>query len=61
LQEIELHLTCHCAAAMRIIAMIDGAEIIERILKHLNIWEPMPRTISSPGPDPQIDIRFCAP
>ncbi len=61
MQEIELDLTCHCGVAMRIVALIDQAEIIERILKHLNTWEPMPRTISSPGPDPHIDIRFCAP
>ena len=40
---------------MRIIALIDDADdadIIERILKHLNVWDPQPKSISPAGPDP---------
>ncbi len=36
---------------MRIIALIDQAEIIERILKHLSVWDPPPEPSSSTGPD----------
>ncbi len=39
---------------MRIIALIDQAEVIERILKHLNAWDPIPGTISCAGPDPPL-------
>ena len=36
----------HCGATMRIIAFIDDAEIIERILMHLNARDPPPETIA---------------
>lgn len=42
----------HCGATMRIIALIDDCDFIERILKHLNVWNPQPKTISPAGPDP---------
>jgi hypothetical protein len=41
-----------CGATMRIIALIDDAGVIERILKHLSVWEPQPETRSPAGPDP---------
>ncbi len=31
-----------CGSNMRIIAFIDDTDIIERILKHLNVWNPPP-------------------
>ena len=37
---------------MRIIALIDDADVIERILKHLKVWDPLPDTVSPAGPDP---------
>ncbi len=37
---------------MRIIALIDDAYVIERILKHVKLWHPKPETISLAGPDP---------
>jgi hypothetical protein len=37
---------------MRIIALIDDADVIERILKYLIVWDPKPETISPAGPDP---------
>jgi hypothetical protein len=37
---------------MRIIALIDDAGVIERILRHLNLWDPQPETPSPAGPDP---------
>jgi hypothetical protein len=37
---------------MRIIALIDDVGVIERILRHLSVWDPQPRTRSPAGPDP---------
>ncbi len=34
----------HCGATMRIIAIIDRADVVERILNHLNVWDPPPET-----------------
>ena len=31
---------------MRIIAIIDDAGVIERILKHLSVWDPQPESRS---------------
>ncbi len=43
-----------CGATLRVIALIDQAEVIERILKHLKVSDPMPGTISCAGPDPPL-------
>jgi len=32
----------NCGAAMRIIALIDDTVVIERILRHLKVWDPGP-------------------
>ena len=40
----------HCGANLHIIALSDEADVIERILKHLEIWDPPPETISPAGP-----------
>jgi len=37
---------------MRIIAFIDDADAVERIFKHLNVWNPKPEALSTAGPDP---------
>ena len=37
---------------MRIIALIDDGDVIERILKHLNMWDPPLAVLSPAGPDP---------
>ncbi len=37
---------------MRIIALIDDADVVERILRHLKVWDPIPDPISPAGPDP---------
>ena len=37
---------------MRIIALIDNADVVERILKHLNVRDPLTETITPAGPDP---------
>ncbi len=37
---------------MRIIALIDDAAVIERILKHLKVWDPGPAPIRPAGRDP---------
>ncbi len=44
----------NCGATMRIMALIDDTDVIERILKHLNGWDPQPKTISPAGPDPPL-------
>ncbi len=42
----------NCGATMRIIALIDDGDVIERILKHLNVWDPPLAVLSPAGPDP---------
>ena len=37
---------------MRIMALIDDADVVERILRHLTLWDPLPEPISAAGPDP---------
>lgn len=37
---------------MRIIALIDNADVIEQILKHLSVWDPPPAPRDASGPDP---------
>ena len=37
---------------MRIIALIDDDAVIERILRHLKVWDPGPATIQPAGRDP---------
>ena len=44
----------HCGATMRIIAPIDEAEVIERILRHLTVWDPPLEPRSATGPDPPV-------
>ncbi len=41
----------NCGATLRIIALIDAC-VVERILRHLKLWDPLPDPISSAGPDP---------
>ena len=44
----------NCGATMRVIALIDDAGVIERILKHLDAWDPQPDTLTPAGPDPPV-------
>ena len=37
---------------MRIITLIDDADVIKRILKHLAVWDLQPEPRSTGGPDP---------
>jgi len=37
---------------MRIIALIDDVNVVERILKNLKVWAPQPDTLTPAGPDP---------
>ena len=36
-------------ATMRIVALIYDAGVIERIFKHLSVWDPQPETPSPAG------------
>ena len=52
-------LTCpHCQGTMKIIAFIEQEEIIQKILKHIGLWEvknrPPPRA-HSPAVEPCAD------
>jgi hypothetical protein len=42
-----------CQKEMRIVALIDEREVIERILRHLGLWQQGVRVV--PGPDPPGD------
>ncbi len=42
----------YCGATLLIIAHIDDACVVERILRHLKMWDPLPDPISPAGPDP---------
>lgn len=42
----------HCGATLRIIALIDDSEVIERILRRLILWDPPNDNLSPAGPDP---------
>ncbi len=37
-------------ATLRIIALIDDADVVERVLEHLKVWDPLPDTISPARP-----------
>ena len=39
---------------MRVIALIEVPELIKPILRHLEVWDPLPETISCAGPDPPL-------
>jgi len=39
---------------MRINALIDDVDVVERILKHLKVWDPQPDTLTPAGPDPPL-------
>ena len=41
-----------CSKEMRIVALIDQAAVIERILRHLGLWEQGVRVTPSTGPPP---------
>ena len=42
----------NCGATIRIIALIDHADVVERIRKHLKVWDPIPDAVKPSGPDP---------
>jgi hypothetical protein len=44
----------HCDATMRIIALIDDAEVIERVPRLAAVRDPPPEPRSATGPDPPV-------
>ncbi len=42
----------NCGATMRIIALIDDADVVERILRHPKVWDPVHNPVKPSGPDP---------
>ena len=41
----------HCGAEMRRMALIEDPPIIEKILKHLHLWDPRPPGHAPPADD----------
>ena len=41
---------------MRVIALIDDADVIERILKHLGAWAPRRDAVQAERPPPQQGV-----
>jgi hypothetical protein len=48
--EADLLLCPNCQSQMRIVALIDQADVIERILRHLGVWEAGVRVESARDP-----------
>jgi hypothetical protein len=46
---------------MRIIALIDDAGVIERILTHLSLWNPQPENRSPAGRRPPLHAMPACP
>jgi 5-methylcytosine-specific restriction endonuclease McrA len=51
----------NCGATMRIIALIDDTDVVERILRHLKAWDPPPDTLTPAGPDPPLPASETLP
>jgi hypothetical protein len=51
-----------CQKVMRVVAVIDNAEVIRRILEHLGLWlanvRPTPRAHSPPGRRPLTEDSY---
>ena len=50
--EVDPLASVNCGSNIRIIAFIDDVDVVERILKHLKVWDPQPDTLTPSGPDP---------
>ena len=49
-----------CAGSMKIIAFIEQAEVIKKILQHVGLWETKRNPLSRAGPPPgQIYIDYA--
>lgn len=53
--EVDLLQRTFGGVTMRIIALSNGIGILERILKHLSVWDPQPET---PSPAGAVDNSF---
>ena len=49
--EIDPLLCPHCGAEMRLMALIEDSPVLEKILKHLNRWDPCPPSQAPPTED----------
>ena len=41
----------HCGAEMRLMALIEDEPVIEKILKHLHLWDPCTQIQAPPTAD----------
>ena len=49
-----------CAREMRIVALINERDVIERILRHLRLWEQGVRVLPARAP-PELAVRVIEP
>jgi len=49
--EVDPMLCPHCGAEMRLMALIEDEPVIEKILRHLHLWEPRPPSQAPPTED----------
>ena len=50
----------HCQHRMRVLAVIDRRKVIEKILRHLNLWSGLPAFLPSRGPPAVIPKHWEA-
>ncbi len=49
--EVDPMLCPHCGAEMRLMALIEDEPVIEKILRHLYLWNPRPPSQAPPTED----------
>ena len=59
--EVDPHQCPKCSHTMRIIAVIDVATIIQKILKHQRLWGPTPEQPEHPARDPPWPADIARP
>ncbi len=64
--EVDPMLCPKCGAEMRLMAIIEEDEVIEKILRHLHLWDPRPSSQASPPEEEgdwpansQIPLVYC--
>jgi hypothetical protein len=49
--EVDPMLCPHCGTEMRVMALLEDPPVIEKILKHLHLWDPRPPSQAPPTED----------
>lgn len=56
--EVDPLICSHCGAEMKLIALIDDDKVIEKILRHLKLWETPHHVHSGIDPPPAAELIF---